>query len=310
VATPKKRKRTKSKAPGATKLPFHAFWSGALSFGLVNVPVLVFPATRHSGVRLRMISADGALLERRFYCPRDGREIGSGEIVRGYELADGSYIVITDQELEASEPQKTREIELRAFVDLSEVTPAYMERGYYLTPGKGAAKAYRLLADVMEKNRRAGIATFVMRDREYLVAIFAQNGILCAETLRFHDEVRDPQAIGLPKPVTPARQRVSAFERSISALGAKVLSHDTLADRHTQELQAIIARKKKAGTDLIRMSSRPQDVDSETEDDVDLLDTIRRSLRHVNKTHLTRSRPAKPSGNGRQGHRKNHRTRK
>ena len=75
---------------------------------------------------------------------------------------------------------KTREIELKEFVDLSEVAPAYMERGYYLTPGKGAAKAYRLLADVMEKTRRAGIATFVMRDREYLVAIFAKNGILCA----------------------------------------------------------------------------------------------------------------------------------
>ena len=82
--------------------------------------------------------------------------------MRGFELDDGSYITVTDQELESIEPMKTREIELREFVDLSEVAPAYMERGYYLTPGKGAAKAYRLLADVMEKTRRAGIATFVM----------------------------------------------------------------------------------------------------------------------------------------------------
>ena len=123
--------------------------------------------------------------------------------MRGYELADGTHIIITDEELEAIEPVKTREIELREFVDRSEVAPAYMERGYYLTPDKGATKAYRLLADVMEKTRRAGIATFVMRDREYLVAIFAQNGILCAETLRFHDEIRDPETIGLPRPVTP-----------------------------------------------------------------------------------------------------------
>jgi DNA end-binding protein Ku len=115
-----------------------------------------------------------------------------------------------------------------------------MERGYYLTPGKGAAKAYRLLADVMEKTGRAGIATFVMRDREYLVAIFAKNGILCAETLRFHDEVRDPQTIGLPEPVVPTRQRVSAFERSVSALSAKALSRASLADVDNQKLTSVI----------------------------------------------------------------------
>jgi DNA end-binding protein Ku len=183
VAVARKPRQRKSKADGAKKLPVHAFWSGALSFGLVNVPVIVFPASRHSRVRLRMISPDGAFLQRRFYCPRDGKEIGFQDIVRGYELDDGSYIVVTDQELEEIEPRKTREIELREFVDLSEVAPAFMERGYYLTPGKGAARAYQLLAEVMEQNRRAGIATFVMRDREYLVAIFAQNGILCAETL-------------------------------------------------------------------------------------------------------------------------------
>ena len=218
MAVTKKRTRSKSRDTRAKKLPFHAFWSGALSFGLVNVPVFLFPASRHSGVRLRMISPDGTLLERRFYCPRDRKEVPADEIVRGYELDDGSYIIVSDQELEAAEPIKTREIELREFVDLSEISPIYMERGYYLTPTKGAAKAYRLLADVMEKNGRAGIATFVMRDREYLVAIFARKGILCAETLRFHDEVRDPETIGLPRPVNPPRLcGFGAFERSITA---------------------------------------------------------------------------------------------
>jgi DNA end-binding protein Ku len=205
--------------------------------------------------------------------------------VRGYELDDGSYIIISDQELEDIEPRKTREIELREFVDLAEIAPAFMERGYYLTPNKGAAKAYCLLADVMEKTGRAGIATFVMRDREYLMAIFAQNGILCAETLRFHDEVRDTQTIGLPKPVTVPRAQVSAFERSINAHSAKALSHDKLTDPDTQKLKVIIARKKRAGKDLIRTNERAQEVDSEEEGDVDLLDTIRRSLRRIGKGH-------------------------
>jgi DNA end-binding protein Ku len=312
VAVAKKRRhakpKPKPKAPDAKKLPFHAFWSGALSFGLVNVPVLVFPASRHSGVRLRMISPDGEFLERRFYCPRDGKEVGSDEIVRGFELDDGSYIIVTDQELESIEPVKTRDIELREFVDLSEVAPAYMERGYYLTPGKGAAKAYRLLADVMEKTRRAGIATFVMRDREYLVAIFAKNGILCAETLRFHDEVRDPQMIGLAEPVVPTRQRVSAFERSVRALSARALSRESLADVDNQKLKTIIGKKIRAGTDVIRMNSRHSNSAAPEEDDVDLLDTIRRSLRHVDQRRATRSRPAKRSSNGKQSPRKTSRS--
>jgi DNA end-binding protein Ku len=279
VARTKKRTRAKPKKDQPKSLPFHAFWSGALSFGLVNVPVLVFPATHDSSVHLRMISPGGTPLERRFRCPRDDHEVASDEIVRGYELDDGSYITVSDDELEAIEPRKTREIELREFVVLADVAPAFMERGYYLTPGKGSAKAYRLLADAMEKSERAGIATFVMRDREYLVAIFAQNGILCAETLRFHDEVRDPRAIGLPAPGTPARQRVAAFERSISTLAAKALSRDKLADPDTTKLKTIIARKKKAGKDVIRINKENSDVDSQEQGNDDLVETIRRSLR-------------------------------
>jgi DNA end-binding protein Ku len=254
-----------------------------------------------------MISPNGVPLERRFYCPRDGHEVGSDQIVRGFEIDKNSYIIITDSELEALEPQKTREIELREFVDLSEVAPAYMERAYLLTPGKGATKAYRLLAEVMEKTRRAGIATFVMRDREYLVAIFAQNGILCAETLRFHDEVRDPQTIGLPEPVTPPRQRVSAFERSIAALHKKALSLDKLVDPDADKLKSLIARKKKNRKNLIESSERVEEDDSQNEDDVDLLDTIRQSLRHVDQRHVTRKHPATAAGNNGRVHRKQRR---
>ena len=282
----KKRTRAKSKHTRARKLPFHAFWSGSLSFGLVNVPVLVFPATRHSGIRLRMLSPDGSLLERRFFCPRDGKIVPADEIVRGYELDDGSYVVVTDQELEAIEPDKTREIDLREFVDLAEVAPAFLERGYYLTPLKEATKAYRLLADVMEKTHRAGIATFVMRDREYLVTIFAENGILCAETLRFHDEIKSPEDLGLPKAVTIPRQRVAAFERAIDTLSKKELPRGELVDQDTKRLRAIIDKKKRAGKDLIHTDHEVADVDSEEDGgDIDLLATIRQSLRHAGKRH-------------------------
>ncbi len=302
---PRTSKRTpvKSKKPAFTKLPFHAFWSGSLSFGLVNVPVLMFPSTRHSGVRLRLMSPQGALLERHFFCPSDGKEVRPDEIVRGYELEDGTYIVVDNEELEALEPQKSREIDLREFVDLSELPPTILERGYYLTPQKEATKAYRLLAEAMEQTRQAGIATFVMRDREYLVAIFARNGILCAETLRFRDEIRDPEAIGLPKPSAVDKARVTAFERSIDALFRKTLSGDELADRAAEKLKSLIEKKRKAGRDVIRTEHDSTELDSEedSEGEVDLLETIRQSLRHAGSNSATHRRPTasgkkKPSG--------------
>ena len=107
MAKAKKRARRTPKQQKASKLSFHAFWSGSIAFGLVSVPVHLFPASRHGGVRLRMMSPEGSLLERRFYCPRHGKEVPSAELVRGYELDDGSYIIVGD-ELEAIEPRKTR----------------------------------------------------------------------------------------------------------------------------------------------------------------------------------------------------------
>jgi DNA end-binding protein Ku len=295
------RRRLPSKTQGMKEKPlsFQAFWSGSLTFGLVNVPVLVFPASRHSGVRLRMIGQNGTPLARRFYCSRDGKQVASSEIVRGFELDDGSFIIVNDDELEDLEPQKSREIDLREFVDLSEISPAFWERGYFLTPLKEATKAYRLLADVMESTQRAGIATFVMRDREYLVAIFASKGILCAETLRFHDEVRDAGTIGLPKPKTTAPRDVATFERAIDALTAQTLPRDLLVDRDGQKLRAIIDKKQRAGNDVIRVTHEVRDAESEDDVEVDLLDTIRRSLRHATREHVSRGKPRTPSHNAR-----------
>jgi DNA end-binding protein Ku len=230
-------------------------------------------------------------LERRFYCPRDGKEVTPNEIVRGYELEDGSYVVVDDAELEAIEPQKTREMDLREFIDLTELPPTLLERGYYVTPLKEATKAYRLLAEVTEQTKRAGIASFVMRDREYLVAIFARDGILCGETLRFADEIRDPHSIGLPAPLAAPSQRVSAFEQSINALLSKTLPLRELADQATEALKAIIEKKRKAGRDLVRTDHEVDAGASDQEGEIDLLETIRQNLRRSGKQSN-----ARPSG--------------
>src|SRR5437660_264873 len=187
----KQRERSKSDEPEqATTRPF---WSGTISFGLVSVPVDLFPATKSSRIGLRLLGPEGRPLRRRYYSSKTGRELDGNDLVRGYEIKKNKFVVVTDEELEKLAPEKSRDIDLKRFVDLSSISPLYFEHAYYLAPASESVKAYRLLAEVMEKTAQAGIATFVMHGKEYLVAIASENGILRAQTMRFSDEIRNPR---------------------------------------------------------------------------------------------------------------------
>ena len=212
------------------------FWSGTISFGLVTVPVSLFAATRPRGLAMKMIGPDEAPVRRRYVCSKDGKALEADDIVRGYEIEKGKYVVVTDDELEAIEPRKSREIDLRLFVNRDEIDPMFYQRAYFLVPNGGTNKAYRLLAEVMEKRNQAGIATFVMRAKEYLVAIIAENGILRAETLRFEDELRKPEDVGLPDvPKTPPAE-VKKFENQIAKHAKKLELHE-LVDDYAERLE-------------------------------------------------------------------------
>src|SRR3977135_365293 len=155
-------------------------------------------------------------LARRYYSEKTGRDLDTDDMVRGFEIDKDKYVVVTDEELERLAPEQSRDIDVRRFVDLESIPPIYFDRSYFLAPAEGSEQAYRLLVQTMEKSNLAGIATFVMRGKEYLVAIFAENGILRAETMRFADELRSPADVGLPeKPKVPAAT-IRRFEKLIS----------------------------------------------------------------------------------------------
>ncbi|TVP45595.1 MAG: Ku protein [Gemmatimonadales bacterium] len=268
-----------------------AFWSGTISFGLISVPVRLFPASRGSRVSLRMLDEDGTPLRRRYYCPAHDRLVEDDEIARGFELEDGDPVVVTDEELEAVSPGKSREIDLKRFVEAGSIPPLFFERAYFLTPSGDTNKAYRLLADVMERTGRAGIATFVMRNKEYLVAILAEGGILRAETLRFHDEVRGPADVGLELDPDVDAAEVKRFAKAIDALVADELDLDEMKDESGAELRGLAERKAEEGRDVVEVSSGGNGEgaddagDGDDGDDVvevDLLETIRRSLKGGN----------------------------
>ncbi|HYC61602.1 MAG TPA: Ku protein [Thermoanaerobaculia bacterium] len=269
------------------------FWSGTITFGLVTVPVALYSATRMGGVALKMIGPDEAPVRRRYVCSKDGKVLDADDIVRGYEVEKGKFVVVTDDELEAIEPRKTREIDLQLFVDRSDIDPIYYNRGYFLVPSGGTNKAYRLLAEVMEKKNQAGIATFVMRAKEYLVAILAENGILRAETLRFANEVRSPDDVGLPNPVKAPPAEVKKFEAAIGRQSKKLDLHEFMDD-YTERLEKLVAQKEKKKADIVRApaESRKDAEDEGGAEVVDLLAVLSRSL-GGKSTAAPKRKPAK-----------------
>lgn len=276
----RKRSRRERRAPDTAK-ELHPIWSGTISFGLVSVPVDLFSAIRSGGVPLRMLTEDGVPLRRRYFCPQDGKELSSDELVHGYEAEDGVMVPLTDEELEAVEPRKSRDIDLRRFVAVSEIDPFRYERTYVLTPSGESTKAYRLLADVMEREQKAGIATFVMRSKEYLVAILARAGILWAETMRFAGGLRSPQEVGLPDAAKPARSAVEQFARAIRDLRKPAIDEDELHDPRAARLRELVGAKQRAG-DILEvpelLAADEGDVDAEDMEHADPIETIRLRL--------------------------------
>jgi DNA end-binding protein Ku len=250
------------------------FWSGTITFGLVSIPVDLFPGSRTVHSSLRMLGPSGIPLSRRYFSPDSGKDLDDDETIRGYEIGKNKYVPVTDEELERLAPEKSRDIDLRRFVNKDEIEPIYFEHAYFLAPAGSSVKAYQLLAETMEQSGRAGIATFVMRDREYLVAILAERGVLRAETLLFSDEVRSPKSIGLPKPSRVSQAAAQRFARMIQKKSAKEISRQELRDDRAERLLKLVERKQARHQDIVKTESgerKPAKV-------VDLMEVLKQSL--------------------------------
>jgi DNA end-binding protein Ku len=253
------------------------FWSGTVSFGLVSVPVNLMPATQTTRTSLRMLGPNGEPLARRYYSQKTERDLDADEIVRGFEIKKDKFVVISDEELERLAPEKSRDIDVRLFVPEDSIPPFYFERSYFLLPAANSEKAYRLLAETMEKNGLAGIATFVMRGKEYLVAIFAENGILRAETMRFTDEVRSPADVGLPKKKEAPKATVTKLEKLIKKKSKKQLTRSKLEDEESEKLLKLVKKKGAQRKNVVEVESKER---ASTEGKVvDLVEILKKSLK-------------------------------
>ena len=250
------------------------FWSGTLTFGLVSVPVDLYPGNRTNRAPLRMLGPGGEPLARRYFSEKSGNDLEDDDMVRGFEYDKDRYVIVTDEELERLAPEQSRDIDLRRFVPLEDIPPLYFERSYFLAPSEGSEKAYRLLSQAMQKEKLAGVATFVMRGKEYLVAIFPENEILRAETMRFSDEIRSPKEIGLPEKKKIPAAAVKKFETLIARHSDQRLALTELKDEQTEKLLKLVEKKRKQHKDLVEVDV-PEPAEGKV---VDLMAALKKSL--------------------------------
>jgi len=230
-----------------------SLWRGSLSFGLVNVPVALVSATRDLDVHFHQIDAEsGARLHVQRVCKEEGRPIDYEEVANGHPRSDGEgYVMLTDEELEAAQPEKTRTIDISEFVALEDIDPVFFDHPYFLVPvgeGEGPLRAYRLLVEAMARCERVAIGRFVLRTKEYLVALRVRDDLLSLVTMRFADEVRPVEDLDLPgKKDQPKKAEVDHAVELVEQLSAD-WDPARYEDRHRERLLKIVDQKRKGKT--------------------------------------------------------------
>lgn len=260
--------------------------NGNISFGLVSIPVAVFPATSSKSVSFNLLHAkDKSRIQQRIYCPVDDAIVERSELVRGYEIEKGRYVVFTDEELKGLEARNDHAIEIAEFVPLAAVDPIYFETGYFLGCEPGAAKAYRLLTEAMTATQRVALGRFTMRGKEHLVIIRPYQNGLMLHTVYYADEVRSAGDIdrGQNESVKPAE--LTLAKRLIDDLAAKKFEPEKYHDSYRERVQEA-AQKKLAGQEVTEAPSEPRHAQV-----IDLMAALKASLEKRGKAASTEEEP-------------------
>lgn len=257
--------------------PRHALRSGTLTFGLVSIPIQVVPAvlSRRSHFML-LHKKDHAPLGRRMYCPEHKTYVHPEHIVRGYEYEPDKFVVVHDSEIEAIEPDRTQSIEIESFVPVEKIDPLYCRRPYYLVPD-GVDKPYRLLVEALREAGMAGIARFVMHDREYLTAVMSIDGALCLMTLYYQQELLE--ADDLAGHGKGRKQFVQALRKAMHGLAGD-FEPDKLRDVYQERVDELIEQKRNAHNvvEVAVSDEQQREAGQEEAEGVDLIDALEASL--------------------------------
>ncbi|BDV42948.1 non-homologous end joining protein Ku [Geotalea uraniireducens] len=254
-------------------------WSGTVSFSLVAIPVQLVRAVSPGRISFRLLhDADYAPLARQMFCPeREEAAVPAEEIARGYEIAPDRYIPLTDEELASVTPERSRTIEIVEFIDLAELDPLYFDHPYYLVPLKGGEKSYRLLAEVLQRTNRAGLAKFVLVEREYLVAVTGHGGALTVTTLHYPGEIL-PAAGSAPREAVSDAKLQERMQEAIARLTTD-FAPGKYADERREKLLALLRRKAAEQAPV----TAPVSGEEEAEGPPDLVTALEEAMRDMKR---------------------------
>ena len=224
-----------------------AIWKGSISFGLVNIPIALYPATRKEDLRFRLLRAkDLSPVNYKRVAEKDGKEVPWDQIVKGYEYEKGKYVVLKDEDFQRVDLEATQTVDIQDFVEQQEIDPVFFYKPYYLEPQKGGDKAYVLLRETLKKTGRVGIAKVVIKTRQYLAGVKAENNVLVLELMHFAEELADPNKLHVPKKIEPGKREVDMAKALVNSMSSK-WDPKKYRDDYRDALMEVIEEKVEAG---------------------------------------------------------------
>jgi DNA end-binding protein Ku len=267
-----------------------AIWKGTISFGLVNIPIALYPATRREELKFRLLrKSDLSPIDYKRVAEKDGKEVPWDEIVKGYEYEKGKYVVLREEDFQRVDIEATQTVDIQDFVELGEIDPMFFYKPYYLEPQKGGDKAYVLLRDSLEKSKKVGIAKVVIKTRQYLAGVKPEDGALVLELMHFADELADTAKLRLPKKREAGKRELEMAKALIGSMTSK-WDPQKYHDEYREALMEVIEDKVEHGGKAI--THKPKKGPQPTKV-IDLVSVLRQSLE--------KSGAAKKSGRNRAG---------
>jgi DNA end-binding protein Ku len=249
-----------------------AIWSGALGFGLVNIPVKLYSATEDHSLQFNFLhKKDLSPIRYAKVCKNDGKEITYDDVVRGYEYQKGDYIILDEEDFKRANARKTKSIDIVDFAKENEIDSIYFEKPYFLEPDKGAEKPYALLREAIKKSKKVGVARFVIRNREHLGVIKPFGKVIVLEQMRFKDEIRQPEGLKIPKKESLKPKELDMALALINQL-SEPFKPEQYKDTYTEELKEVI-KEKAHGKKPKKKGKEPQ-----TTEVSELMEMLRASL--------------------------------
>ncbi len=267
-----------------------AIWKGNISFGLVNIPIALYPATRREELKFRLLrKSDLSPVNYKRVAEKDGREVPWDQIVKGYEYEKGKYVVLKDEDFQRVDLEATQTVDIQEFVDQGEIDPVFFYKPYYLEPQKGGDKAYALLRDALKKSGKVGIAKVVIKTREYLAGVKPEDGALVLELMHFAEELADTGRLRLPKNVNLGKREMEMATALIKSMSAR-WNPKKYRDEFRQALMEVIEKKIESGGKEIE--EKPTKAPKPTKV-IDLVSVLQKSLAQTAKSPAARPRSKK-----------------